>query len=333
MIFYLLSFLLAATSLLLESAKLKFPHKITYLILIALVLISIPKGNDYYNYIEVSEDENRINRIEPLSRYLLEISLQLGNIDIFFAAHYFIFLLFLFLFLKSTKVLNGISIFIIITFPLLYLKSFDLVRQYAAVSITSYAIYHLKNKKIIYFLILSSISYLFHKSSIAISFIALICNIINISNFKTKDIWLINLVTCIGIYIFSSYIIDYITTREITSFFYSHYFYKSTNNNGQKIYIFYLFFSTCCIFFNRYLTKNSFQINFHISFSMIGMFLYSFLINLGEHPARIFIYFTPSLIILFNQIQKNKKSIFLTTSLLLIGSFSYIYLIILKSNH
>lgn len=151
--------------------------KNTRLIAIVLFLfmaVRVGVGYDYYSYKalvlrEVSE--NSIDRIEPLSRFLMDIAYN-THYQIFFVITSFIIVFFIY---RSSIKLSedpSFSIIVYILFPLFFLEHLSIIRNGMAIIIVLYSSVFLLKKSYVKFLLCIIIASLFHKSAlIAVFFI------------------------------------------------------------------------------------------------------------------------------------------------------------------
>lgn len=151
--------------------------KNTRLITITLFLfmaLRVGVGYDYYAYkalILKQVPDYALDRIEPLSRFLMDIAYN-THYQIFFIISSFIIVFFIYRTSIKLSEDPSFSIIVYILFPLFFLEHLSIVRNGMAIILVLYSLTHLIKKYYISFLFYIIIASLFHKSAlIALFFI------------------------------------------------------------------------------------------------------------------------------------------------------------------
>lgn len=181
--------------------------------LIAFLIIFIPSairynvGKDYESYVRIYQNIEYINDIEA-GFYYINVLLKYFNASPqwVFVVSSFIFSYFL---LKSLPKKTGWLVFLI-TIALLYPFSLSGIRQASAIIINLFSIKYLLRRQYKYFIFFSFLAMTFHMSAL-VFVIAALTSLIPIKEYlKTHLMPIIFVVTIVGLFISSSFLIPYI---------------------------------------------------------------------------------------------------------------------------
>lgn len=143
-------------------------------VLFLFMALRVGVGYDYYAYKELvlkQVPDYSLNRIEPLSRVLMDIAYN-THYQIFFIISSFIIVFFIYRTSIKFSEDPSFSIIVYILFPLFFLEHLSIVRNGMAIIIVLYSLVFLVKKSYVKFLLWIIIASLFHESAlIAVLFI------------------------------------------------------------------------------------------------------------------------------------------------------------------
>jgi hypothetical protein len=165
MLFYCALFVIIVIILIIDFNHIEFGYKLSFVILIFFSIFRFDVGADYSAYYNMLSHYNvtEIERMEPLSRLLIYISIWVKWPPAFFILFGLPTYLFIYYAIKkSNNIKSGFFIYL----AFLWLASLDTTRQGLAVAITFYGFYYLRKKNILKYSLLCLLASLFHYSAL-----------------------------------------------------------------------------------------------------------------------------------------------------------------------
>lgn len=306
MIFYVLFFLIIFLITNTKSVRLTRSYRLAgttfaFVILFLFSALRFDVGYDfgmYYGLIDTNIRwfTDQINRIELIPKKLLQISKWLGFYQLFFIITSLLILYFFHKTINKFSSDKQMSILIFFCFPIFFFMSLSVIRQYVAVAILFYGFKYIRDRKLIKYLILVLIAFLFHKSAL----LALPIYFFYGNFFVNRNFILI-------IFIFSFFSSDLLAFLiTLISERYAIYINEIEGEGGNLILILIKLIGLLLLPF-VYITKNQNDkdYNFYLVTFYVGIFLWSSLSKFGHAGIRSSLYYMSFLILLLPKL-KNK---------------------------
>lgn len=303
---------------------------LAYLCVFIFSAIRFDVGYDYtlyYGWIEGTYKfiEDQLNRLEFLSRLMIEFSHDVQFFQLFFILSSFLIVL---LFYKSISMYSldlRLSTLIFICFPVFYFYSFSIIRQYIAIALIFYGYRFIKERALIKYVLTLLIAMLFHKSAVIAIPIYFFYG-----NFLLKKRLLVFL-----------YVLGFFGSELITFFVkllserYSIYLGVIAGEGGSLMLIFFQIlavFIFLIIFEMKDLNDKDF--NFYLLCFFIGLFIWSTLSKHGHAGFRGSLYFISFTILLIpDLISKLRQRKFITQCTIFLCFVFYGFNLYVGSKH
>lgn len=282
----------------------------------------------YYHLIvgDIKFIDNQLNRLELLSRALIDFSHYITFIQLFFIVSSLLIVYAFYSTIKKYSIDPILSTLVFISFPIYLFQSFSIVRQYIAVAIIFYSYRFIKTRKLGIYLLFVFFAFLFHKSAlIAIPLYYLF----SVHGYFKTIIFALYLLS-----FFSSDIIAY----SIALFTDQYDLYIKGGAYGKGGDLLLIFFQVTGFFLLPIVyvlkVKNEKDLKFYLMCFYIGLFIWSSLSKFGHAGIRGSLYFMSFFILLIPYLKtKIKQYYFIRYSLFVICFFIFIFNLYIKSNH
>jgi hypothetical protein len=282
----------------------------------------------YYHFIEgdIKFIDDQLNRLEILSRALIDLSHYVGFNQLFFIASSLIIIYLFYLTIKRYSLDPILSTLIFISFPIYLFQSFSIVRQYIAIAIIFYSYRFIKTQKIGAYLLFVFLAFLFHKSAILAIPLYYLFSLHNYFKILIFGLYLLSF--------FSSDIIAY--TIGFFTDQYDTYIEGATYGKGGDMLLILFqvigFFLLPMVYIIK--VKNEKDLKFYLMCFYIGIFIWSSLSKFGHAGIRGGLYFMVFFILLVPNLKTKIKQYYIIRYSLFITCFAlFTFNLYIKSKH
>ncbi|GAL65299.1 EpsG family protein [Jejuia pallidilutea] len=253
-------------------------YKLVYIIIFLFSAFRFDVGYDFPLYYKLVTKQHKfidaqLDRLEPLSKALIELSYDTGFFQLFFILTSFIIVFFTYKTIKKNSTDRIISTLIFLSFPIFFFNSLSIVRQYVAVSLMFFSYTYIKSRKLIPFLVITFFAFLFHKSAIVAIPLYWIYNL----RFKNIHFFILFVAS-----FFSAKLLYLLVAALLPD--YIIYLDKNVGVGGDKILLVFQLIGFFMLFFiDR--KKNNSDYRFYTNTFFIGLFIWSSLAPTGMQDS------------------------------------------------
>ncbi|WP_394747993.1 EpsG family protein [Spongiimicrobium salis] len=271
-------------------------YALAYSLIFLFCALRFDVGFDYAYYFELLTKqadfyEDKFARIEYINQLLIGISQKIGLPQFYFILTSFIIVICTYKTLKRDSKDFVISSLVFLSFPIFFLNSLSIIRQYVAVCIVFYGFKFIKKRKLVPYLAIIGVAFLFHRSAV----IAVVLYWLyhrKIENIYYVIIYFAGLFSSKLAYLVVAYIFPQ----------YLQYLDRRIGTGGDKVLLFFqLIGLVLLLLVNRKKTAYE-NYNFYMTSFFVGLFIWSSLSPYGHAGFRGALYFMVFFMLLLPEI-------------------------------